>query len=337
MKIKLPGVLKRLKPLHWAIIGGVVLAVLYLMTHKGTGASASAGTTTSSGGGGTSDTSTAVTGQPSVDWMALLTQQQEANTASNAAWQTQLLAMLQGTPQNNPPVVASPAETPTTNGGLLAPFSPTPAAPAGLIQIASPPGGVFNPNVFNTIGTSASPQSLSSPSGDTVGLLNQYLYAYRNPTQLSGAWGGFTDPAQVKSQIVQLTAGILGAGSSYYGGYSLAPADVTLAQKLNAGNNFSLSPQFANALNLGLNQTAVTQPMAGVVGANGVVPSAGIPAGGTTAGSAATALARTAMTLTQYNAANRAAIISRGAGGVSTAGVNATVRSDYDKYLASLK
>jgi hypothetical protein len=42
------------------------------------------------------------------------------------------------------------------------------------------------------------------------------------------------------------------------------------------------------------------------------------------------------MTLTQFNEANRAAIIARGTGGVSTAGINATVRSNYAAYLKKL-
>jgi hypothetical protein len=274
MAIKLPGALKKLKPMHWAIIGGVVIAGVYLYLHKGTGAVANSGLVPSTAGGstglGTGVQPAPVSGQPAVDWTALLAQQQSAQDASNAAWQAQLLGLLGGSgsgvnpnytgPATTPQLPSAPGTTivpsslggllaPITNGGQLAPFSPTPPPPAGLTQIAPPSGGVFNPNVFAAIGTSAAPQSLAAPSSDTVGLLNQYLYAFRNPpTTQSGAWGGFQNPDQVKSQIVQLMAQVLGNGSSYFGGYSLAPADVALAQQLNATTpNINLNPQFANA------------------------------------------------------------------------------------------
>jgi hypothetical protein len=369
MAIKLPGALKKLKPMHWAIIGGVVIAGVYLYLHKGTGAVANSGLVPSTAGGsaglGTGVQPAPVSGQPAVDWTALLAQQQSAQDASNAAWQAQLLGMLGGQgsgvnpnytgPASTPQLPSAPGTTivpsslggllaPISNGGLLAPFSPTPPPPAGLTQIAAPAGGVFNPNVFGPagvgagIGTSAAPQPLTAPSPDTVGLLNQYLYAFRNPpTTQSGAWGGFQNPDQVKSQIVQLMAQVLGNGSSYFGGYSIAPADVTLAQNLNATTpNINLYPQFASALAMGLNQTAVTQPMAGAVGATGVVSSVGVSPGGTTAAATAATAARIAQLQAAITTQTKNVAVNTAAGKTAAATTDKASLTTYQMELARL-
>jgi hypothetical protein len=175
----------------------------------------------------------------------------------------------------------APGSTPAASlpGAVFAAGDSTFPAVAGLVTIATPPGGVANPSVFGPasaggVGTSAAPPDLRAPSSDTMGLLNQYLYLYRNPSAQAAAGGQLTSGGQqgIQSQIVQLMAGILGAGSAYYGGYSLAPADVALAQQLNASTpNINLYPQFAAALAMGLNQTAITQFTGAAVGSSGVV------------------------------------------------------------------
>jgi hypothetical protein len=367
MKIKLPGVLKKLKPMHWALIGGVVLAALFLYSKKGSGASGVPNTGVggvggTGGGGGSSDTGVpAVTGQPPVDWMALLAQQQAAQDAANAAWQAQLIGLIGGGSGGGTGTLPGggtiPGGTQSPNsglpGGVQLPtgFSLLPGggATAGLTGSSPYLGGPAWQN--SNIGTSANPPSLSSPSSDTNGLLNQYLYVYNN-------WGSgklpsdtypiFNDLANVKAQIVQLMGSTLMSGPSYTGGmgYAVSGADVTTAQKLASETNsyMNYNPDLLNALTRGLPGYSVNGPIPGAstgsyggsFGVTGGSPGPAISTGGTTPGAAATTVARV-LSLTEFNAANRAAIISRGAGGVSTAGVNATVRSDYDKYLASLK
>jgi hypothetical protein len=116
MAIKLPAALKRLRPMHWAIIGGVVLAALYLYSRRGSSTSTVPNTGVSgTSGGTTTDTSTAATADTTVptDWAAVFSQQQGAL----ADWQSQLLATL-GQSTSGTETPGTPGGTVSSSGGL---------------------------------------------------------------------------------------------------------------------------------------------------------------------------------------------------------------------------
>ena len=117
-------------------------------------------------------------------------------------------------------------------------------------------GGVPSWQV-GTVGTSDAPPPLTAPSNDTVGLLNQYIFAYKNWGNLAeGTSCVFLDQSASKGQIVQLMSSILWAGPSYFGGggYALSSADVALAQKLASETNSQMNynPEMLAALDKGL-------------------------------------------------------------------------------------
>lgn len=91
---------------------------------------------------------------------------------------------------------------------------------------------------------------LTFPSGDTVYLLRQWLQARRFVP--SGADAMFRQESYViESNIVQLTANVLAHGTAYYGRNRISRSVWLLAQKLNAGNRFELTPPFLEALETG--------------------------------------------------------------------------------------
>lgn len=110
MGLSLPGPLKKVPPIGWVLIGGVVLAVLYIKM-KGTGSSASSGLVPSTGdasggGGGSAGTPGANVLSPD-DLATLLAQQQ----AQEQAWLTSLLGTISNpTPGGAAGTTGTPAQ-----------------------------------------------------------------------------------------------------------------------------------------------------------------------------------------------------------------------------------
>lgn len=136
-------------------------------------------------------------------------------------------------------------------GGTGTPTPTTATAPTSG-TFAVPSNRAIDTAAVTAAGSPARPPSLTAPASDTIGLLNQYLYVKANPGAApAGSFFAQVSPSQVDAQIVQLTASALNAGSAVYGGYTLDSSTVRLAQSLNQGNRYALTPSFAQALQTG--------------------------------------------------------------------------------------
>jgi hypothetical protein len=86
---------------------------------------------------------------------------------------------------------------------------------------------------------------LTVPSPDIVQLLRQWLQVRKTPV----ASGWFHDnESQADSQVVQLTATIIGHGTAYFRKGCISVSVLKLAQKLNAGNAYALGSEYAKSL-----------------------------------------------------------------------------------------
>jgi hypothetical protein len=200
MAIKLPpkvmAAIKRVPPAGWVVVAGVVLAVLYLKTHKGTGASASAGLSGGSGAGSGGDTFAGTPGVPVIPVTPVvpLNPSNPGVGGSLGSFDPFAGLNLGGLPAGTNP---TPGGTVTPNAGLPGAFGlPT-------TQVV----GAGSPTNWGQ------PIDLSGPSADTYTLAQQYYYAINHPG-LPGASRStlFTkDPSVMLSQLQQL---LMSVGSS---------------------------------------------------------------------------------------------------------------------------
>ncbi len=88
------------------------------------------------------------------------------------------------------------------------------------------------------------PIDLNGPSNDTPTLLRQWLAVYKGAAVPDGSFFA-ENRADAASQIVQITASIVGHGDRYYKFGDVTPSLLRLARKLGPGN---LSPILAESL-----------------------------------------------------------------------------------------
>src|SRR5512146_1255595 len=89
---------------------------------------------------------------------------------------------------------------------------------------------------------------LTIPSPDIVQLLRQWLQVRKAPP----VTGWFHDnEGQADEQVVQLVATIVGHGTAYFRKGCISTSVLKLAQKLNAGNPYALTPEYEKSLETG--------------------------------------------------------------------------------------
>jgi hypothetical protein len=371
MMIKLPGFLKKLKPIHWAIIGGVVLAVIFLIKNKGTGAVANSGlvpSTGTGGSGGTTDPSLTVppvSGQPPVDWMSLLSDQQAAQNAANAAWQAQLLALMQGgTGQLGTglpggtvsPSLGLPALVQGAYGNTV-PMATLPTATDHASQLSALLGGASPATLFGTVVNDAGPTAnLTGPeyAATTINTgLNVDFLAQTQAWQAANV-GSATYAEQLFNRLNLLANNMKAGGNT---NPTLGPAITATQAEINRVEQISSGtgvgpvdrniPILPSALGQGLlvgegvyttgtPQIQALLTAAGIGAAPGAAP--GISPGGTTAAATAADAARIA-TLTTAIATqthNIATLTAAGKVGTSAYNTDSATLNKYKKELAGL-
>ncbi len=156
---------------------------------------------------------------------------------------------------------ASPAEVATS--------APAPAVAPGTISR-------IDGQTYVNIGSFTSPSgeyvpdgmlvSLSSPSSDTYGLLQQLLAVQADPSLLQGSplasHSMFSDPAQRAANIAQLGGSILASGPAYYGGYSgFSGAQIQqIAKAAQTAAGINLNPALAAAIDYAAAVTPLDAP-----------------------------------------------------------------------------
>lgn len=349
------------------VVGGYVA---YRFIRGGAGSSQAgvpvdlSGTTTdlSGGGGGGSgtDTGTTITTPPPVDTSGIGSALQAAldaikSAAAAAQQQVTQSAPQVATPTPSPTITPLPGETPfpgqaapitiTTlpnNFGQIVTSGPLVTAKQ-LTQIAQTgglPTGISwgTPSGAYKVGSimPTNPVDLSAPSHDTATYLQQ-IFAIEAGAQIDPSlWPSeVTNPQWRKQTIASLTGAILASGPAYNPGYGgLTPNQVKYAANIAspfAGLN--LNPVTQTALYNAANNPSLLTQSSGApptidkvtnVGSSGPAPSTSKPL----------------MTLSEFNAANRAATIDRlnsalGTKATTTETVNKQIAANYAKYVAA--
>jgi hypothetical protein len=314
-KVKLPDVkaaVKKVPPIGWVVIAGVVLAILYLRM-KGTGASASAGVGGGGGGGGGGGYGDPLT---------------PGGTGSN--------------PVAAPPIGGQPVPTGTAPGGTTSPLDGLP----GAVGYGGNGGGIVLPGNLDptsaeyrsffgipldirtvgdlTIPAGADPAGVALAQSQNMSLVDWYKY-----------W-------ITKVQVIVSGGPIIGESQDFLNSPQNNTPLSYLQGTLNGGDIRMYAPgdprdiaARAQALaELGL--TSIPTTFGNTPAASG---QGGSPTLNTGATAGAVRAPATPMTLSQFNLANRAGVISRATtAGLdpTTSSVNATIASNYQKYLSGL-
>jgi hypothetical protein len=365
--IKLPGFLKKLKPLHWAIIGGVVLAVWYLYTHKGTGAVANSGLVPSTAGGssGLGTGIQPVSGQPPVDLTSLLQQQQDAQNAANAAWQAQLLAMLRGINPTGSPGTGTPGGTVSPSLGLptlvqgpygnTVPMATLPTATDHASQLSALLGGASPATLFGTVVNDAGPTAnLTGPeyAATTIDTgLNVDFLAQTRAWQAANV-GSSTYAEQLFNRLNLLANNMKAGGNT---NPTLGPAITATQAEINRVEQISSGtgvgpvdrniPILPSALGQGLlvgegvyttgtPQIQALLTAAGIGAAPGAAP--GISPGGTTAAATAATAARIAQLQAAITTQTKNVAVNTAAGKTTAAATDSATLAKLKTELAAL-
>ena len=337
-KIKLPGILKKIPPMGWVIIAGVIIGVIYLKL-KGTGASTAVpatGTTTAGSGSGTSATTAGQTALGATDLATLLAQQQ----TQEQTFLTSILGQLHGT--------QGPAGATGLAGATGAPGASGPNLLGTSSPIAGLPGAVTLPTLTTGIpgltGSASNPAEFTALQGQTP---QQYLDTIR-ATAIAGA---NIPSLQAAVAAAQANFNKVSAANPLSGSTSQVQANMGAATALDSAKSALLqalqnqawagsgaavgSTQGATLAQMGVvDASQVANPIGALTGLNiNNLPGVGVGTGATAADGAP---ARIAALQSYIAAATKNVSVNQAAGKTAAAATDAASLANYKTQLAAL-